>query len=67
MNAEAKRAPCHITCPVHDPGGANHERACLLLWGQLELIADQQDGDAQVVVFIALLLEGVLHLAELLL
>ena len=54
-------------CPVHDPGGVNHEQACLLLRGQLELIADQLDGVVQVVVFVALLLEGVLHLAELLL
>ena len=67
VNAKAKRAPCHITCPVHDPGGANRERACLLLRGQLKVIVDQLDGDAQVVVFVALLLEGVLHLAELLL
>ena len=67
MNAKAKHAPCHITCLVHDLGGMNHERACLLLWGQLKLIAEQLDGDTQVVVFVALLLEGVLHLAELLL
>ena len=67
MNAKAKRGPCHITCPVHDPGGVNHEQACLPLQGQLELIVDQLDGDAQTIVFIALLLEGVLHLAELLL
>ena len=67
VNAKAKRAPCHIMCPVHDPGDVNHEQACLLLQGQLELIVDQLDDDAQVVVFVALLLEGVLHLAELLL
>ena len=67
VNAKVKHAPCHITCPVRDPGGANRERACLLLRGQLELITDQLDGDAQVVMFIALLLESVLHLAELLL
>ena len=54
-------------CLVHDPGGANRERACLLLRGQLKVIVDQLDGDAQVVVFVALLLEGVLHLTELLL
>ena len=63
VNVTAKRAPCRITYP----GGANRERACLLLWGQLELIADQLGGDAQVVMFVALFLEGVLHLAELLL
>ena len=45
----------------------NYERACLLLRGQLELVADQLDDNVQVVVFIALLLEGVLHLTELLL
>ena len=67
MNAEAKHAPCHITCPTRDLGGANHERACLLLQGQLKLVADQLDGDAQVVMFIALLLEGVLYLADILL
>ena len=67
VNAKAKCAPCHITCLIHDPGGMNRERACLLLRGQLELVADQLDGDAQLVVFVALLLEGVLHLAELLL
>ena len=67
VNAKAKRAPHHITCPVHNLGGANHEGACLLLQGQLELVVDQLDGDAQVVMFVALLLEGVLHLAELLL
>ena len=67
MNAKAKHAPCHIMCPVCDSGGVNHEQACLLLWGQLELIVDQLNDDAQVVMFVALLLEGVLHLAELLL
>ena len=67
MNAKVECAPCHITCLVHDPGGVNYDQACLLLWGQLELIADQLDGDMQVVMFVALLLEGVLHLAELLL
>ena len=67
VNAKATRAPCHITCLVRDLGGVNHERACLLLWGQIELVVDQLDGDAQVVMFVALLLEGVLHLAELLL
>ena len=25
VNAKAKHAPCHITCPVRDPGGVNHE------------------------------------------
>ena len=45
----------------------NCKRACLLIEGQLELVADQLDHGAQVVVFVALLLEGVLHLAELLL
>ena len=54
-------------CPIRDPGGTNNERACLLIQGQLELIADQMDRDTQVVMFVALLLEGVLHLAELLL
>ena len=38
-----------------------------MLQGQLKLVADQLDGDAQVVMFIALLLDGNLHLAELLL
>ena len=67
MNAKAKHVPCHITCLVRDPGGIKRERACLLLRGQLELIVDQLDGDAQVVMFVTLLLEGVLHLTELLL
>ena len=57
VNAKSKHAPCHITCLVCDLGGMNHEQACLLLQGQLELIAGQLDGDAQ----------GVLHLTELLL
>ena len=46
VNAKAKGAPCHIRCPVHNPGGTNHERACLLLWGQFKVIEDQLDGDA---------------------
>ena len=54
-------------CLVRDLGGVNHKRACLLLQGQLELIADQLAHDAQAIVFVALLLEGVLHLTELLL
>ena len=63
--SEAHPLPYHV--PGCNLGGVNWEGACLLLRGQLELITDQLDGDAQVVMFIALLLESVLHLAELLL
>ena len=66
VNTKVKRAPRHITCPVRNRGGVNRKGACLLLRDQLELIVDQLDGNAQVVMFVALLLEGVLHLAELL-
>ena len=45
VNAKVKHSPCHITCLVRDTGGVNHERAYLLLRGQLVLIADQLDGD----------------------
>ena len=46
VNAKVERAPCYIMCLVHDLGGTNPDQACILLWGQLELVVDQLDGNA---------------------
>ena len=67
MNAEVECVPRHLMRPIHNPDNADHERTHLLHHGQLEVIADQLDGDMQGVMLIALLQEGGHHLAELLL
>jgi hypothetical protein len=43
----------------------DHKRAHFLQWGHVEVVADQPDGNSQVVVLITLLLERALHLGEL--
>jgi hypothetical protein len=45
MNAEAKCVPHDLACLTHNLNDMNHERAHLLLWGQLEFITDQLDGN----------------------
>ena len=67
MNTKAECVPRHLTRAIHDSDNADRERARLLRRGQLEVITDQLDGDAQGIMLVALLLEGGLHLAEFLL
>ena len=55
MNTEAECIPRHLAHSICDPDDMDYERARLLHRGQLEVIADQLDGDAQGVVLIALL------------
>ena len=46
MNAKAKHIPRDLAHPIRNLDGEDHERARLLLQVQLEVIANQLDGNA---------------------